>query len=42
LGVRRRLRGYEDGQGKNNRQSKPSIEGVSSHRGVSYEGFASL
>jgi len=42
LGMWLRLRGNEDRQGKNNWQSKPWIEGPSSHRGVSYEDFVSV
>ena len=40
--MRRGLRGDKDGQGKNNRQRKPGVEGLRSHRGVSYEDFVSV
>src|SRR4029077_1409882 len=42
LRMRRGLRGDEDGQSKNNRQRKPGVEGLCSHRGVSYEDFVSV
>ena len=42
LRMRRGLRGDEDGQGKDNRQRKPGVEGLCSHHGVSYEDFVSV